>query len=126
LTREYYALVPAGETETDVENIIIERYSPEKLGEAVRALWLRQPDAIAFPELLNHPKFVNEFLNEAIEEQKSIFIRSQAESSVEALLKALAKAPDKALFAKALNMVSGQRLVRRLCDRCKQPMNLRP
>jgi type II secretory ATPase GspE/PulE/Tfp pilus assembly ATPase PilB-like protein len=126
LTREYFALVPAGETETDVENIIVEKYSPEKLGEIVRALWLRQPDVIAFPELLKHPKFVNEFLNEALEEQKSIFIRSQAESSIEALLSSLAKAPDKALFAKALNMVSGQRLVRRLCDTCKQPMNLRP
>jgi type II secretory ATPase GspE/PulE/Tfp pilus assembly ATPase PilB-like protein len=126
LTREYFALVPLGETETDVENIIVEKYSPDKLTEVVRAIWLRQPDVIAFPELMSHPKLVNEFLNEALEEQKSIFIRSQAESSVEALLTSLAKAPDKALFAKALNMVSGQRLVRRLCDTCKQPVNLRP
>jgi type II secretory ATPase GspE/PulE/Tfp pilus assembly ATPase PilB-like protein len=125
LTREFFALVPAGETETDVENVIVERYTPDKLSDVVRAMWLRQPEAIAFPELLG-TKLVNEVLNEALEEQKSIFIRSQAESSVEALLNALAKAPDKGLFLKALNMVSGQRLVRRLCDRCKQPVNLRP
>lgn len=125
LTRDVVGLIPSGDVETEVENVQVRIYTAEKLAETLRATWLQQPDALAFPNLLE-TKVVNEVLQEVVEEKKSVFIRAQANSAVEALLAALAKAPDKKLFAQAITAVSGQRLVRRLCDNCKQPLNLKP
>lgn len=125
LTRDVVGLIPPSDNETELENVQVRTYTNDKLAEVLRAVWLQQPDALAFPDLLE-TKATNEVLQEVVEERKSVFARIQANSAVEALIAALGKVPDKKLFGQALTAVSGQRLVRRLCDNCKQPVNLKP
>lgn len=125
ITRDCMGLIPAGDTETEVENLQVRRYHQNDQAEVYRGLMLMQPDALAIPELMQ-TSLMNPVLQEVVDEGRAVYVKTTAENAPQALLTAWAKAPNRQNFARALVAVTGQRLLRRLCDHCKQPVVVRP
>ncbi|MDP6723300.1 MAG: ATPase, T2SS/T4P/T4SS family, partial [Pirellulaceae bacterium] len=85
----------------------------------IPGLMLKQPDAVVVPELHN-AETVRMLCVEATEEERVIMAGVHAKESVEALLRVLLLKADAALFAKSITAVVNVRLVRKLCEECKQ------
>ena len=87
--------------------------------EAVRKAILKEPDVFLFPELIDPETFqvAVEQINKA---EKKIVTRVVAGGAVEALMRLVAQYPEQRdMIAEKIACVTGQRLVRRLCDNCK-------
>lgn len=91
--------------------------SPEQLFDKVR---LKQPDVYVLPSLIN-PQVVEAVLGQINKEQKHMVTRIVANDAVDALLQILKANPKhaKALLGVAQGVLN-QRLIRRLCESCKQ------
>lgn len=126
LSRDCMALLPPHEKETSVENIGAKNYATND--EAVSVLQkalLAEPNAVAMPEIPSAAA-----LDTAIAHVKkidlSVWLRTNASSAAEALLRLYAKSEARAEFREAASMAICQRLLRRLCDDCKQTMPVAP
>lgn len=126
LTRDCIGLVPAGEKETSIENVAAKPYQDDQDAATVlKAALLAQPDAIAVPELTG--SVVLDMLTEQVVNQdRSAWLKTTANSAAEALLRTYAVAGNRDHFRQAVKFVSCQRLVRRLCDDCKQEITVSP
>jgi type II secretory ATPase GspE/PulE/Tfp pilus assembly ATPase PilB-like protein len=91
--------------------------TPEQLFDKVR---LKQPDVYVLPSLIN-PQVVEAVLGQIHKEQKHMVTRTVAVDAVDALLQVLKGNPKhaKALLGIAQGVLN-QRLIRRLCESCKQ------
>lgn len=129
LTRDCIGLVAEDETETNVENIVIRRYDQsdekKKQSETLRVLLLSQPDMIATPEI-EEAETLDMLCHQVLTQERSALLRVSARTAAEGLVRLYAKAGDRAQFLSALNVVTGQRLVRRLCDDCKVEVRVQP
>ena len=129
MTRDCVALIAEGETETAaVENIVIHRYDSRagKLQiDVAKGMLLSQPDFIAIPEI-ESKEAMDLFVTQVAKNDRSLVLKTAANSAAEALLKVYAQAGDRQLFANTINCVTGQRLLRRLCDECKQEVRVAP
>ncbi len=84
------------------------------------SLLLKQPDVLVFPELVNE-ETVQTVVEEVTEENRHAIIKLVAPTAVEALIKLAVTYKNQAkLLVKIANGVCNQRLMRRLCDKCKQ------
>lgn len=87
--------------------------------EAVRKAILKEPDAFLFPEAVDAETFQRS-LDQVVKAEKKIITRVVAGGAVEALMRLIAQYPDqRSIIAEKISCVTGQRLVRRLCDNCK-------
>lgn len=106
-----------------VENLEVTFYdkaageTPDKY---IRALSLKQPDAFVVPEPPN-AETISMLCDEALSEERVVIISVRAKEAVEALMRVLLLKAPAEKFAKAVNGVLNVRLVRRLCEKCKQP-----
>ena len=128
LTRDCTAVIADDESETDVANIVLHRYgakSERDQMEALKALLLSQPDMVAVPTIEEKP-VLDELTKQALTQERSVILRTGAKSASEALLRLMAQAGDREQFISALGHVTCQRLIRRLCDDCKQEVPVRP
>lgn len=129
LTRDCVGLIDEDETETVVENIVIHRYdqnTPDKDQLSVlSAMLLTQPDMIAVPKIENSD-VLDLLAKQVLTQERSVLLLTPAKSAAEALLRVYAQAGDREQFLKALNNVTCQRLVRRLCDQCKVEVQVQP
>jgi type II secretory ATPase GspE/PulE/Tfp pilus assembly ATPase PilB-like protein len=128
LTRDCVALIDEAETETVVENIVIHRYDPKagkKQFDIGKGMLLSQPDLIIVPKV-EDPETMDLLTAQVATQDRSILLRAQAKSAAEALLKTFAQCSDRDTFANAVKHVTCQRLVRRLCDACKQEARVAP
>ncbi len=128
ITRDWIAVVDAGMSyETDVENIAIHTFEPG--GEApeskLRKLLLSQPDALVVPDIANSD-LIDMLIEQANTQDRTVVTRNQAKSAAEALVRLYALSQDKRNFVQAIQCVVGQRLARRLCDKCKVPVRVKP
>lgn len=128
ITRDWVGIMDKSDTETEIENIVAHRFNakeghtPKTL---MRQILLAQPDALAVPEIMDS-ETMDALTLEAITQERTILTRVSARSAPEALLKMYKLAGDKEQFLQALKCVTGQRLVRRLCDNCKTPTVVQP
>ena len=129
VVRDFVGLWPETHHDTNVENIDRNAYDPKdakKAGETLRTLMLKQPEAVILPE----PQLgdlLAPLLKEIVDEKRFVATRIAAKSSAEAILR-LSALPgvDRAVLSKTLSCVVYSRLVRRLCDGCKQPFQPSP
>jgi type II secretory ATPase GspE/PulE/Tfp pilus assembly ATPase PilB-like protein len=120
--RDHYVLEPVGHTEQEVINFHSLTYNPEK-GQTAQSLFpellLREPDVLAFSDLADGAQ-----LNEICRVAKSVPLMTMARiysrHAVEALPRLLALKPDAKQLAEMLSAVVSMRLVRKLCENCKQ------
>jgi type II secretory ATPase GspE/PulE/Tfp pilus assembly ATPase PilB-like protein len=127
LTRDCVAILETDEAETTVENIILKRYEPGPGNQMVttKATLLSQPDFIATPSV-SDAETMDLLTLQVKEFERSVLLKTTAKSAAEALLKMYAKSEDRNQFVNAIKHVTCQRLVRRLCDACKQSSRVPP
>ena len=84
------------------------------------SLLLKQPDVLVFPEFVNE-ETVKTVCDEVLEESRHAIVKVVAPTAVEALIKLAVTYKNQAKrLVKIANGVCNQRLMRRLCDKCKQ------
>ena len=121
LLRDFVAVEDENEPMFEVENVDSEFYNATK-GESpmkhLDAIARKQPDVVVCPNLTD--KETVERLCAMAEEEQLIFATMRAKEAVEVLLRVLLlKVPAKT-FAPRVVGVLNQRLVRRLCETCKE------
>lgn len=126
MTRDCVAFLREDERDTDLENIQPNRIREgQEPAELLRKVLLTQPNVLIAPDLIS-PAFADRLVSEALEEERTVLTRTPASSSAEAILAVLPKVGDRARFASALKGVVNQRLVRRLCPKCRVEMPVKP
>ncbi|MFT7644341.1 MAG: type II secretory ATPase GspE/PulE/Tfp pilus assembly ATPase PilB-like protein [Pirellulaceae bacterium] len=114
--------------EPEVQNIDMQHFD-RTLGETVltplHSMMLKEPDAIAIPDLFDG-KSVDALCDQVNDNKKLLVGTVRAKEASEALLRVLHMNATPVKFAKAVTGVLCQRLIRKLCDRCKQPFQPQP
>lgn len=77
------------------------------------------PDMLVFPEMREHEAAA--VISKAAVEKIKVYAAIPAEGVFDAFKKWITLVGDKSVVAKSLVMITNQRLVRKLCDECKQP-----
>ena len=126
LTRDCIGLISSDEMETAIENITPKEYETDDLAApALKAALLAQPDAIALPEIPNSD--VLDMLSEQVLTQdRAGWLQINSNSAAEALLRIYSKAGNRDNFRQAVKYATCQRLLRRLCEDCKQEVPVPP
>jgi len=127
--RDYVSLENKADPDPEIINVFQNFYeigigdTPE---EQFEKMLLRQPDVLVMPSLINS-YVADRVIDQITKLGKHSITRMVATDSVDALIKVLSTYKTEA--KQILKLVSGvlnQRLVRRLCDRCKQPFQPTP
>ncbi len=130
LTRDCIGLVSeANEEESSVENIVLKHYeaggnNPSQKEALAQAL-LTRPDSIACAHV-ESPQVMEGLINGVSGQDVAVWLQVSAKSSIEALLRHMQTAPNPNQFAESVRHVTCQRLARRLCDHCKQEIQVQP
>lgn len=123
LMRDFYVIENSASPEKEVINIESITYD-RSLGQTpqtpLHQLLLRQPDVIAFSEPLQDAETVNSLSDLVLDQNLLILARIQSRSAIEAMLRVLLLKPDVERFAESLCAVLYSRLMRKLCDNCRQ------
>ncbi len=126
ITRDCVAILTPNENETDVENIQQNRLAPGANPlELMRKLMLTQPNVLVLPELID-PKLADAAVSEVLDQERTLFTRTPASSCAEAVLRVLPQFGDRKRFAQALTGIINQRLIRRLCTKCRIEVPAKP
>lgn len=126
VTRDCISFVEAGDTEQDFENITRNEF-PE--GESplpvMRKALLAQPDCLIFPHIKDADT-LDELTRQVTEEGRTVITHMPSRSASEAILRLYALAGDRKQFASAVTAATCQKLTRRLCETCKQQVQVAP
>ncbi len=126
VTRDCISFVEAGDTEQNFENITRNEFpAGESVLPTMRRALLAQPDCLVFPHIKD-AETLDELTRQVTEEGRSVITHMPGRSASEALLRLYAMAGDRERFAKALTAVTCQKLTRRLCETCKQQVQVAP
>lgn len=123
LIRDFQSLEPESEPELEVINVNPNLYggstglSPSQL---LHSMILKEPDVFVLPTIPDEATWVTA-LEQAAGKEKQVIARYPANTAVEACARIVAQYPKGAKhFAATVKAVLNQRLVRRLCEDCKQ------
>lgn len=127
--RDYVSLENKADPDPEIINVFQNFYelgvgdTPE---EQFEKMLLRQPDVLVMPSLINS-YIADRVIDQITKLHKHSITRIVAIDSVDALIKVLSTYKTEAKqIVKLVSGVLNQRLVRRLCDRCKQPFQPTP
>jgi type II secretory ATPase GspE/PulE/Tfp pilus assembly ATPase PilB-like protein len=128
VTRDWVGIIDYDELETRVENIELNRFdsrngqSPTDL---MRSILLKQPEAFVVPKI-NDAATLDAMTHQVVREGRTVVTRMVAPSAAAGLLRLVQIAGKRRELIQAMTAVTCQRLARRLCDQCKQPMPASP
>jgi type II secretory ATPase GspE/PulE/Tfp pilus assembly ATPase PilB-like protein len=126
LTRDCVAIEPEGQSECVVENIVLKHYtSPKNQIEATRTALLTQPDFLAVTEV-ESDEMMELLISQVRDQQRSLLLRTAANSAAEALVTLYKSASNPDAFLHQTKMITGQKLLRRLCPDCRQELRVAP
>jgi type II secretory ATPase GspE/PulE/Tfp pilus assembly ATPase PilB-like protein len=118
--REFYALEEADNRYEVVENIKVSTYNAaegQTAASALPELFFQDPNVIVVRDLVDGETV--SLLCSEIPKDRLIVSTIRAKDSAEALLRVLALKAPPADFSRAISAVLNQRLIRKLCPRCK-------
>jgi len=122
LVRDFQSVEPENDKEPEIININPCLYGGStglEPKELMRKIILKEPDVFLFPTIPDDASLLMG-LEQVTKAQKQVIARMAASTAVEAAAKIAAQFPGSAkLFASTLKAVINQRIVRRLCERCK-------
>ncbi len=122
LVRDFQCVEPEHEKEPDIINITPVFYGGSTglaPSEVVRKIILKEPDVFLFPTIPDDASFLMA-LEQTSKAEKQVIARYASASAVEAAAKIAAQFPEsRKLFASTLRAIINQRIVRRLCEKCK-------
>ena len=119
--REFGGVEEAATRYQEVENIPITTYNAangESAGDVLQKFFRREPDAAVIRDLADAQTV--EMICDAIPDKRLVFSTVRAQDCADALLQVLALGVSPEAFANAVTLVVNQRLVRKLCDKCKE------
>ncbi len=120
--RDFVSLEDEGQQEDEVINVGPIYYDGAKgqtPADILPKLLLKQPDVFVVPNLTD-AKTIGMLCEKVNKHHKMVISRVHAKDSVEALLRVLELKAPADQFAKAVTVVLNSRLVRKLCNECKQ------
>lgn len=126
--RDFFSVHEVSRGEPEIINVgehTWDEAAGETMQSCLRSLLLREPNAIAFPEIGNGDDLTT-MARLATEKQLTIVTRLHARHAAEAIVRALALKPDAKSFAEALQAVVCQRTIRKLCPDCRQGFRPNP
>jgi type II secretory ATPase GspE/PulE/Tfp pilus assembly ATPase PilB-like protein len=121
-TREFAAVEDEDRPFAQVENVPVTTYKAadgQTPADVLVKLFRTDPNVVVVRELVN-AQTVSMLCQEIAEENRLMIGTVRAKDCAEAMLRVLGLGVPPAEFAAAIHMVVGQRLVRRLCDACKE------
>ncbi|MEX0585977.1 MAG: ATPase, T2SS/T4P/T4SS family [Pirellulales bacterium] len=123
LMREFIAVEDADWPEPEVENVPVKARYRSSAGETPAKLLpdliLTYPDVLVVTHLADTQTAT--ILAQQVEENRLVITTIRAKDASESLLRVLLTKAKPALIVRAITAAVGQRLVRKLCDACKQP-----
>ncbi len=128
LIRDFQSLEPEDKKEPEIINVSPNFYggSGPEPAELIRKMILKEPDVFVFPGIPDEESLLAA-LNQAENNEKQVIARVPAASAIECCVKFCAQYPKAAKhFASTVKAVLNQRIVRRLCDDCKQSFQPSP
>ncbi len=120
-TREFMAVEEEATRYEEIENCPVTTYSAangESPDSVLTKVFRFDPDVVVLRDLVNGETV--RMLCQEIQENRLFVSTIRAKDGVEALLRVLALGGPLKEFAEAISGVLGQRLVRKLCDACKE------
>ncbi len=121
-TREFVAVEEASKRYEEIENIPVTVYNaaegPSPI-EALTRLFRMDPNVIVFRDLPDGAT-VDMLCREIVDENRVAVSTMRAKDAAEALVRVLALGAKPAEFAKVAHAAMGQRLIRKLCESCKE------
>ncbi|MDX1928124.1 MAG: ATPase, T2SS/T4P/T4SS family [Pirellulaceae bacterium] len=121
--RDFHSIEDEATAEPEMINIgphHFNRAAGETPMTVLKSLLLKQPDVLVIPDFVDNDT-VEVVCDQIIDQHRFAITRMVAGSAVEATLKLLAAYPaESKRLIQILSGVINQRLVRRLCDKCKQ------
>lgn len=126
--RDFFSFENKGAKEPDIINIEAQLYDAAAGETPLKLLpqaMLRQPDVLCLPDLVDG-EVVDEFCEQAIDHEKFVIGHVPARNATEALVRVLALGANPEFFAKTIQGVLYQRVIRKLCDNCRQPYDPHP
>jgi type II secretory ATPase GspE/PulE/Tfp pilus assembly ATPase PilB-like protein len=121
LMRDFISVEPINKREPDVENVDVTKYDPaqkETPEQKLPGCILKQPEVICVPEVPTG-EAINILANWIVEEDKLSLLSIRAKEAPEALLRILALKPGDR-FPQVVKAVINQRLIRKLCESCRE------
>jgi len=128
LMRDFVATEDKDNKEDEVINVTPQYYdrtAGESPADLLPKMLLKEPDVLVVPELTN-AETVEILCEQANKFDRMAITKVNAKGAVEALLKIFAYKGPAVELAKAVTAVLNVRLLRRLCDQCKQPFEPPP
>ena len=126
VTRDVVGVVSESEGEFNHENITPHYYpvggSPV---ETIRKVVMTQPEGLVVPTI-SDAATLDEVTRQVVVEGRSVLTHLQSASAAEAILRLYQLAGDKEQFVKAVTASTCQKLARRLCETCKQSIQVQP
>lgn len=128
LMRDFVSTEDKENKEDEIINVnpqYFDRAAGESPADLLPKMILKEPDVLVVPELTNAEtvQIVCEQINKF---EKMAYTKVNAKEAAEALLRVFAYKGPAAELAKAVTAVLNVRLIRRLCDQCKQPFQPPP
>ena len=127
--RDFVSLVNKAEPDPEIINVA-QNYFEVGVGESpeeqFEKMLLKQPDVLVMPSLINS-YIADRVIDQINTHGKHSITRMVATDAVDAIIKLLTTyKPEAKEIVKLLSGVLNQRLVRRLCEKCKQPFQPTP
>lgn len=127
--RDFHSVEDKRNPDPEVINVAQHFYDDSESASAskvIRTLLLKEPDVLILPDLIND-EIVKQVCDQIEKLNKQMVTRVVAHDAIEAIARLMAKhkAAAKTLLGK-ISTVTNQRLVRRLCDDCKQSFQPSP
>ncbi|MGM0486431.1 MAG: ATPase, T2SS/T4P/T4SS family [Planctomycetota bacterium] len=121
--RDFTAVEDKAKPFTHVENVEVATFdgpAGQTPDDVLRGILLREPDAVVLPDFVTGTA-VDTMCNYALTQNKLVASSVRAKEGAEAILRVLALKPrDVEKFAECLTVVLNQRLIRVLCETCRQ------
>lgn len=120
-TREFYAVEEAANRYEEVENVRVTTYKAaegQTPATVLPEVLFQDPNVVVVRDLVNGETV--SLLCDAIPKNRLIVSTIRAKDGAEALLRVLALKVPPAEFARGITAVLNQRLIRKLCPRCKE------
>jgi type II secretory ATPase GspE/PulE/Tfp pilus assembly ATPase PilB-like protein len=121
--RDWHSLSAKGSDEPEFINVTPNNWEPgvSESAAVLDRLLLKQPDAFIVPEIADE-ETLKILVEQARDEQRTLITRIVANDAADGLARFLSKYRNLSKdLVGLIRCVTGQRLVRRLCDTCKRP-----
>ncbi|QDU29693.1 Putative type II secretion system protein E [Anatilimnocola aggregata] len=128
LLRDFISIEDAGQKEPEIENVNAQRVNSaagETIESVLPKVLLKMPEVLCVPNITSGA-VLGVLTQKAEDDAKLGIVSLRAKEAADALLRLLALKPPMPQFAQQMRAVINQRLIRKLCDSCKQAIPLTP